>query len=50
MKEAWRELLPRVQEGFDLVVVARPDILGAGMWDVRADMAAAMVPAGVVDR
>jgi ribonuclease P protein component len=50
LKEAWRLLLPRVQDGFDLVVVARPEIRGADMGRVGEDMAAAMAAAGVVDR
>ena len=49
MKEAWRGLLPRVREGFDLVLVARPRIRDAGMLQVQADLTETLEPAGVVD-
>jgi len=49
LKEAWRSLSPEVREGFDLVVVARPEIRGAELGDVRGDLAAALTACGVVD-
>jgi ribonuclease P protein component len=48
LREAWRSLLSRVREGYDVVVLARPDIRGARMQDVAAEMAEALQAAGVI--
>ena len=49
VKEAWRGLSPRVQDGFDVVVVARPEIRGAGLAAVRTDLATILAAGGVMD-
>jgi ribonuclease P protein component len=49
LKEAWRGLSPRVRDGFDLVVVARPEIRGAGLGAIRSDLAATLAAGGVMD-
>jgi ribonuclease P protein component len=49
LKEAWRSLSPRVRHGFDLVVVARPEIRGTRLQDVREDLAEALTAGGVMD-
>jgi RNase P protein component len=48
LREAWRSLLPRVREGYDVVFMARPDIRGARMQDVAAEMAEALQATGVI--
>jgi ribonuclease P protein component len=48
MREAWRALAPGIPGGFDIVVVARTDIEGAGMRDVLADMRQSLERAGVI--
>ena len=50
MREAWRALAPGIQGGFDIVFVARPDIEGARMGDVLADVTAALARASVIGR
>jgi len=49
LKEAWRGLSPRVRDGFDVVVVARPEIRGAGLAAVRTDLATILAAGGVMD-
>jgi len=49
LKEAWRSLSPRIREGFDLVLVARPEIRGAQLQDVREDLAETLAAGEVMD-
>jgi ribonuclease P protein component len=48
MREAWRAVTPGLQGGFDIVLVAQPDIEGARMQEVLADVRAALTRAGAV--
>ncbi len=48
LKEAWRTLAPGVQGGFDIVFVARPDVLGARTRDLVPEMTRALVRAGAM--
>jgi ribonuclease P protein component len=50
LKEAWRASAPLVQDGFDIVFVARPDIRGARTQDVIADMTRMLTEAGMGQR
>jgi ribonuclease P protein component len=50
MREAWRVVAPGLQGGFDIVFVARPEIEGAGMGDVLADIGSTLSRAGVIAR
>jgi ribonuclease P protein component len=49
LREAWRELGPRIRRNHDVVAVARPEVRGAKMQDVKSDMERALRSAGVVD-
>jgi ribonuclease P protein component len=49
MKEAWRALGSRVGPGFEVMVVARPEIRGARLPDVVADLERLLHAAGVVE-
>jgi ribonuclease P protein component len=49
LREAWRELAPRIRSNQDVVAVARPEVRGAKMQDVKADMERALSSAGVVE-
>jgi ribonuclease P protein component len=49
LKEAWRGLAPRVRSNYDVVAVARSEILGANMQDVMADMERALTAAQVIE-
>lgn len=46
LREAWRDVSPRVQSGLDVVFVARPEIRGARTQDLIADMTRTLVDAG----
>ncbi len=48
LREAWRELAPRIRHNYHVVAVARADIRGAKMQDVKADMERALDAAGVI--
>lgn len=48
MKEAWRGLVSRVREGSEVMMVARPEIRGARLADVVADVERLLVSAGVL--
>jgi ribonuclease P protein component len=48
MREAWRAVAPGLQGGFDIVLVAQPDIEGARMQEVLADVRAALMRAGAI--
>jgi ribonuclease P protein component len=48
LREAWRELAPRMRGNYDVVAVARSEIRGAKMQDVKADMEMALSAAGVL--
>jgi ribonuclease P protein component len=48
MREAWRAAAPELQGGFDIVLVARPDIEGARMQEVLADVRAALAHGGAM--
>jgi ribonuclease P protein component len=50
MREAWRALVPGLRGGFDIVVLARPEIEGAAMGDVLAEVRTALQRAGVIAR
>ena len=49
LREAWRELAPRIRRNHDVVAVARPEVRGAKMQDVKADMERALSSVGIVD-
>jgi ribonuclease P protein component len=48
MREAWRANARRIHGGFDIVLVARPQIVGAKMEDVLSDVQRALERAGVI--
>jgi len=48
MKEAWRSVVRRVRAGCEVVVVARPEIQGARVNDVTADLEGLLNAAGVM--
>jgi ribonuclease P protein component len=48
LREAWRELAPHIRRNHDVVAVARPEVRGAKMQEVKADMERALRSAGVV--
>jgi ribonuclease P protein component len=48
MREAWRAVAPGLQGGFDIVLAAQPDIEGARMQEVLADVREALTRAGAV--
>jgi ribonuclease P protein component len=50
LREAWRELAPRIRPNHDVVAVARPEVRGAKMQEVKADMERALNSAGLVDQ
>lgn len=45
LRAAWQDVSPRVQTGLDVVFVARPEIRGARMQDLVADMTRTLVEA-----
>lgn len=47
LRAAWRELAPRVREGYDIALVARATIRGAKTQDVVAEMTE-LLPAQVM--
>jgi ribonuclease P protein component len=49
LREAWRELAPRIRRNHDVVALARPEVRGAKMQDVKSDMERALIAAGIVD-
>jgi hypothetical protein len=48
MQAAWRELAPRVRDGFDLAWVARATIRGAKTQDLVAEMDELLTRAQVI--
>jgi ribonuclease P protein component len=50
LREAWRALRTRVRSGYDVVFVARPEIVGAKAEEMAGQMARALDAHGVVDR
>ena len=48
MREAWRAHARRIHGGFDIVLVARPQIVGAKLGDVLSDVQRALGRAGVI--
>jgi len=48
LKAAWRELAPRVRDGYDLAFVARGAILGSRTQDLVAEMEELLTRAGVM--
>ena len=48
MKEAWRGFADRVREGFEVMIVARPEIREAKLADVAADLERILVNADVL--
>jgi ribonuclease P protein component len=50
MRAAWRELVPRVRDGYDVVWVARAAVRGAKRQDLVAEMGELLTRAQVVMR
>lgn len=50
LRAAWRQVAPRVLEGYDFALVARETIRGAKTQDVVAEMTELLVRAQVVHR
>jgi len=48
MKEAWRGFVGRVREGCDVMIVARPEIRGAKLSEVAADLERLLATAGAL--
>ena len=48
LREAWRGLAPRIKGTYHVVAVARSEIRGARMQDVRSDMERALSAAGLI--
>jgi ribonuclease P protein component len=48
MKEAWRASASRVREGYEVMIVARPEIRGAKLAEVAADLELVLAAAGVL--
>jgi hypothetical protein len=48
MKEAWRGSASRVREGCEVMIVARPEIRGAKLSEVAADLELVLAAAGVL--
>jgi ribonuclease P protein component len=48
LRAAWRELAPRVREGYDIALVAREAIRGAKTQDVVAELNGLLMRARVV--
>jgi ribonuclease P protein component len=48
LREAWRELAPRVRDGYDIVLVARPEIRGARTRDLVTEMTDLLRRAGLI--
>ena len=48
MKEAWRGSVSRVREGCEVMIVARPEIRGAKLSEVAADLERLMTAAGML--
>jgi Ribonuclease G/E len=48
MKEAWRACASRVREGYEVMIVVRPEIRGAKLAEVSADLERILVTAGVL--
>ena len=50
LRAAWASLAPEVRAGFDVVIVARPEIEGAKARDVLEEVAVALAGAGAMSR
>jgi ribonuclease P protein component len=48
LREAWSEVLPRLDRSFEVVVVARPVIVGASSKEVSNDLAASLKKSGAL--
>jgi ribonuclease P protein component len=48
LKEAWRAITARAPDGYDVVFVARPAIVGAKTDDLVREMVDALADAGVM--
>ncbi len=48
LREAWRAVAPRAREGHLVVLVARPEIVGAGTNDLIEEVAGLLSRAGVI--
>jgi ribonuclease P protein component len=48
LRAAWPSVAPKVRAGFDVVIVARPEIRGAKTRDVVEEIAVALAGAGVM--
>jgi ribonuclease P protein component len=48
LRAAWRELAPRVREGYDIALVARGTIRGAKTQDLVAEMDDLLTRAGAI--
>lgn len=49
MREAWRELAPEVPGGFDIVLVAKPEIVPSKADDVRRELVSILRGARVIE-
>ncbi len=49
MKEAWREVAPTAGQGFDVVFVARPEIVRARTQELVPSMRHGLARAGVME-
>jgi ribonuclease P protein component len=49
LKAAWREVAPRVREGYDIAFVARGAIRGSKTQDLVAEMEELLTRAGVME-
>lgn len=48
LREAVRQLLPHVSDGYDVVIVARRAIVGADIWNVREAVEALFRKSGIL--
>jgi ribonuclease P protein component len=49
LREAWREVAPRLRGNYDVLAMARSDIRGAKMQDVKTDLKRALDAAGLLE-
>jgi ribonuclease P protein component len=49
LREAWRELAPRIKSNYDVVAMARSEVRGVKMQDVMSAMERALIAAGLVE-
>ena len=49
LREAWREVAPRLRGNYDVLAMARSNIRGAKMQDVKTDLERALGAAGLLE-